>query len=60
MHSGSGGEQNVGIGIRSCQRFVWLVVDDKILPSVVADVTSYVSVLSMFDPASGATVFKLR
>jgi hypothetical protein len=46
-------ERNVGIGIRSCQRFVWLVVDDKILPSAVADVTSYVSVLSMVDPASG-------
>jgi hypothetical protein len=53
-------ERNVGIGIRSCQRFVWLVVDDKILPSAVADVTSYVSVLSMVDPASGATMYKLR
>ena len=49
-------ERNVGIGIRSCQRLAWLIVDDKILPSTIADVTSYVSVLSMVDPASGATI----
>ena len=38
----------------------FLDVDDKILHSAVADVTSYVSVLSMVDPASGATMYKLR
>ena len=53
-------ERNVGIGIRSCQHFVWLVVDDKILPSAVADVTSYVMVLSMVDPASGKTMSALE
>ena len=49
-------EKNVGIGIKSCSRFTWLVVDskiDKILPSCIAEHTTYVSVLPMIDPASG-------
>ena len=53
-------ERNVGIGIRSTRRFVWLVMDDKLLPASVTAVTSYVSVLSMVDPASGATMYRLR
>ena len=53
-------ERNVGIGIKSCSRFVWLVIDDKILPSSIAENTTYVSILSMVDPASGATMYKLR
>ena len=53
-------ERNVGIGIKSCSRFTWLVIDDKIIPSAIAEHTTYVSVLSMVDPASGATMYKLR
>ena len=53
-------ERNVGLGIRSCNRFTWLIVDDKILPTAISAVTSYVSVLSMVDPASGATMYRLR
>ena len=35
-------------------------MDDKILPASIAAVTSYVSVLSMVDPASAATMYRLR
>ena len=48
-------ERNVGIGIKSSSRFTWLVIDDKILPSSIAEHTTYVSVLSMVDPASGSS-----
>lgn len=53
-------ERSVGVGIKSCQRFTWLVIDDKILPQSIADATSYVAVLGMVDPASGATMYRLR
>ena len=53
-------ERNIGLGIQSCQRLRWLVVDDKILKPSITAVTSYVSVLSMVDPACGATMYRLR
>ena len=37
-----------------------MIVDDKILPTAISAVTSYVSVLSMVDPTSGATMYRLR
>ena len=53
-------ERSVGIGIQSHMRFAWLIIDDKILPASIQAVTSYVSILGMVDPASGALKFRLR
>ena len=53
-------ERAVGTGIKSCHRFKWLVIDDKVLPSAIKEATSYVSILGMIGPASGATKFVLR
>ena len=53
-------ERSVGVGIKSHSRFTWLIIDDKILPAAIQAVTSYVSILGMVDPASGALKFRLR
>ena len=53
-------ERSVGVGIKSHSRFTWLIIDDKILPTAIQAVTSYVSILGMVDPASGALKFRLR
>ena len=53
-------ERSVGVGIKSHNRFTWLIIDDKILPASIQAVTTYVSILGMVDPASGALKFRLR
>ena len=53
-------ERSVGVGIKSHDRFTWLIIDDKILPASIQAVTRYVSILGMADPASRALKFRLR
>ncbi len=51
---------SVNLGQYSDQRFKVLQLDDYVLPPEIQRLTGFVSVLTMAEPAAGATVFALR